>query len=125
MENEKEPAMEKSENEEVKLTEERKKEMAEIRARAQAKIGREQMIFSQRTAGSPLEFLGWPDQEIYRDEFAEVILKVNEEMEAEIEEVRKKGSNAWAIFTRLSLLFSALVVELAPEKMKTDEKGID
>lgn len=80
-------AMEKIGGEEVKLTDQQKKEIAEIRARAKAKIAKKEIDFEQRKQKK----ISFSLEEVYlREELAKGIRKNNEKMEAEIEKVRNR-----------------------------------
>jgi len=70
-----------------KLTEAQKKEIAEIRSRANARMAEEEIMFQKKTAGMPA---GDAKAEI-EAEYANTVRKIREKMESDIEKARSNG----------------------------------
>ena len=77
-------AMEKTGGDRKKLTEAQKKEIAEIRSKAKARMAEEEIMFQKKTAGLPP---GEAKAEIEAG-YANTVRKIREKMESDIEKVR-------------------------------------
>jgi len=70
-----------------KLTEAQKKEIAEIRSRANARMAEEEIMFQKKTAGLP----AGEAKAAIEAEYANTVRKIREKMESNIEKARSDG----------------------------------
>ncbi len=70
-----------------KLTEAQKKEIAEIRSRAKARMAEEEIMFQKKTASLP----PGEAKTAVEAEYANTIRKIREKMESNIEKARSDG----------------------------------